>query len=156
MENRKVGKRIEARRKTQDARNEIGFVLVVLVGLLICGSAFGEWTEPSFHGELNEGVEPARTPFLSSDGLTMYFGRNIGALRRMYEAYRDVPSGAFTSEREVTELYNGESLYHPWVTSDGLRMYYAEFENFTVNTMLRMAQRSSTSDPWSKVADFDE
>jgi hypothetical protein len=131
-------------------------VLVVFVGLLMCGIAAADWSAPSFHGELNNGGEPARIPFLSSDGLTMYFGRNVGSQRRMYEAYRDIPSGAFTSEREVTELYNGESLYRPWVTSDGLRMYYAEFEDFTINTVLRMAERNSTSDPWTKVADFNE
>ncbi len=37
-----MGKRIDAGNETQTARNEIGFVLVVFVGLLVCGAALGD------------------------------------------------------------------------------------------------------------------
>gem|GEM_PF-749669 len=131
-------------------------VLTILVVLLVCGVAQAQWSAPVLHDELNDGSDSARSPDLSSDGLTMYFVRYKSGMARLFEAYRASSTGPFTSEHEVTELYNGEGLYSPWVSADGLRMYYSEFEDFTVNTVLRMAERSSTAMPWTRVRSFFE
>ncbi len=115
------------------------------------------WSQPALLEELNDPVlgHNAVCPNLSSDGLTMYFARRgTNGIMRLWEAYRDTPTGSFTSERPISELYEGRAMYAPWVSSDGLRLYYSQYETLWNSTLIHMAQRSSLQDPWQDVIMF--
>ncbi|KPK73747.1 MAG: hypothetical protein AMJ79_14975 [Phycisphaerae bacterium SM23_30] len=109
----------------------------------------GQWSEPVLLEELNDSANdiPATRPCLSKDGLTMYFMRD----GRIMEAYRDAPSGPFTSERAVTELDKG---YGIWVSEDELRLYYAHYEYASVGRRIRLATRNSKGELWQDVGTF--
>ena len=142
---------------TMTAQKQISLVITIILTAICSIASAGSWSEPVMLEELNDSVinQPAFAPHLSADGLTMYFNRDIGNSRRLWEAYRDTPDGPFTDEREISELYNpGKNIYFPWVSDDGLRMYYGRYESSTRNQMIRMAERSSTDDLWQDVVGF--
>lgn len=134
-------------------------IVGVLVVLGVCGVAMGAWSTPVLVSELNGPTgELAAHPCLSRDGLTMYFARCEpgGSYLRIVEAYRDTPQGIFTSEDVQDELVStGYDLKTPWISSDGLRLYYEEFEA-AGTAKAKMAQRASTGDTWTVVRLFDE
>ncbi len=118
------------------------------------------WTEPVHVAELDDAQgNKAASPCLSSDGLSMYydiFDSGGGALQRIMEAQRAVPYGPFTSKRMLSELSAaGNHLSGPWVSADGLRLYYMEFESSGAYR-IKMAERPSTGDSWVPVRTFDE
>ena len=127
-------------------------VAVTALTILLTGSATAEWSEPVLHEELND---PGAGTFasdacLSRDGLTIYFRRSTASgLRQIVEAYRDTPDGAFTSERVLNELNAGDDIYNCWISDDELRLYYSRYESYATGRMIRMAERSSTSDLWT-------
>jgi len=118
-----------------------------------------EWTEPVYHEELLSwwgGNISGTDPFLSDDGLTIYLSRHrwLENTYDLAEAYRDTPDGPFTSKRVITELYTGSKQMSPWVSSDQLRLYYAEIVGDGM--FIRLAERSSVGDTWTYVRTFDE
>lgn len=115
------------------------------------------WSDPVLLSELNDSISGynAGAPSLSSDGMTMYFHRRgSDGIVHLWEAYRDTPTGSFTSQRDITELFNDRTLYTPWVSGDRLRLYYAEHENDVTKTVIHMASRSSVSSLWSDTMSF--
>ena len=116
------------------------------------------WTEPVHLAELNDAQgNKAASPCLSSDGLSMYFHRYIPSLGLVciVEATRTMPAGEFTSERVLTELLGGgPGVAAPWISQDGLRLYYTE--STVDSNRMKMAERPSTSDTWTPVRTFDE
>ena len=134
-------------------------ITLVLTVVLISTCTFAHaarWSEPVLIPELNDPAinQQAYAPHLSADGLTMYFNRNIASSFRLWEAYRDTPDGPFVAERQITELYKGEKLYYPWVSADGLRMYYGRYEPSRGSYVLRVAKRDSADDIWQDVMGF--
>jgi len=105
-------------------------VVLVCVVLSATSVGWGDWTEPVKVGELDWKPIPihADQPFLSADGLTMYFNRYVVVLGKpvILEAYRDTPDGVFTSERVLEELFDGDGFAKPWASNDQLRLYYVE------------------------------
>jgi hypothetical protein len=89
-------------------------------------------------------------PFLSFDGLTLYFVRantDTFSYARIFQATRSVPSGPFTSVEEISTLnYSGGDLGAPWVSPDNLRMYYYRKESG--NLRLKISERASVSIAW--------
>jgi len=108
------------------------------------------WTTPAPLTEVNSSAEEW-SPFLSYDGLTLYFTRMGGpnaSSGRIYEAKRDTPSGPFTSVQEVRGQLNSVEghVLCPWVSPDNLRMYYyTEARGFFT---LRASERGSVDAPW--------
>ena len=97
-------------------------VIYVLLGLMFfSGVVRAEWTEPVSVDEVNTELVESQ-PFLSFDGLTLYFNRRVNEKARIYAATRDEPSGPFTSVAEV--LSSSYHVVSPWVSPDNLRMYY--------------------------------
>ncbi len=116
------------------------------------------WSEPVWLNELNgiHGYE-AGSPCLSPDRSTIYFHRFIPALEYgcIVEACRTTPEGPFTSERVLTELCTaGYGVFAPWVSEDGLRLYYKEY--IVEGNRVRMAQRTSVGEVWTPVHAFYE
>jgi len=133
--------------------------LIAATVLLVSGLALAEWTEPVLLEELNApGIdEQAKDVCLSGDGLTMYFMRdNDIDYEQIHEACRDVLSGQFIFERTLDELYtNHQKIYTPWVSQDQLRLYFGRYDGGTTRIIMRMAERSNTTDPWSFSKRFD-
>jgi len=116
------------------------------------------WSEPVWLNELN-GVEghAAASPCLSPDRLTIYFNRYIPELGYdcIVEACRETPEGPFTSERVLTELSTtGYHVSAPWVSEDGLRLYYKE--NLADGNQIKMAQRAGVGETWTPAHTFYE
>jgi hypothetical protein len=127
------------------------FILAVLMLPFFYGLASAGWSEPLLITEVN--TEPAEewAPFLSFDGLTLYFSRvrsDSYYYGRIFEATREEPFGFFTSIGEIPGYLNlspGHDLC-PWVSPDNLRMYYHyEYQGIF---SLRFSERVSVDDPW--------
>jgi parallel beta-helix repeat protein len=133
----------------------------VLMGvpLVYCGAAIAGWSMPKFIAELNlSQTERAAHPCLSKSGLTIYFMRYdaVSGRWRIVEACREMPEGAFTSERILNELVlTGYDLRDPWVSADELRLYYVEFDASGASKV-KMAQRTAKGEPWTVVSTLSE
>jgi len=118
-----------------------------------------QWTEPVPLKNVNSDSAEDWSPFLSFDGLTLYFSRvrsDTFYYGRMFEATRDEAAGPFTSVQEVSGPLNdtpGHQLF-PWVSQDGLRMYY--HNELGGIFQLRISERSSTDNPWPEGMSIDE
>jgi parallel beta-helix repeat protein len=116
------------------------------------------WSQPVPVTEVNTEYTEG-SPFLSFDGLSLYFARlgtNIFLYGRIYEARRDKPFGPFTSVREISELNQPRThVLCPWVSSDNLRMYY-HTEQSGVGWRLKFSKRASVNNPWPQGTDISE
>ena len=133
-------------------------VTAIVVVLGLCGSAWAEWSEPVPVLEVNTAYSDA-WPFLSFDGLTLYFTRmdtDTFYYTRIFQATRPVPSGPFTSVQNISTLnYSGGHVSFPWVSQDNLRMYYYRTEPGSIWRM-KLSERASVSDPWPAGVNISE
>ncbi len=131
------------------------FAAVVFLGL--CQPSLAEWTEPVQVTEVNTEYDDW-TPFLSFDGLTLYFSRlrtDSFYYGRIFEATRQEPYGPFTSVREVLKSSN-RHVFAPWVSPDNLRMYYhTDIESQNLQ-LLKVSERASVNDPWPQGTNISE
>jgi WD40-like Beta Propeller Repeat len=119
-------------------------VASVLV-LLFSGIVFAEWSEPILHDELNGSSGAiAERPWVSSDGLDMYYIKNY----KLQHANRPTVSSVFSPTGSIDELYDGEPLTYICLNEDQTRLYYSENVNSTVKSVIRQASRASSTDPW--------
>ncbi len=108
-------------------------------------------TEPVLLTELNSTYN-AEYPHLARDGVTLYFGRkDENGLRRLYTATRDLDTGVFSNITPVEGLAAGANLYTPWISDDGLRLYYGIYSEAI---RLYQAERDTISDPWTPMLYF--
>jgi len=133
-------------------------LLAVLGALALYGQASAQWAEPKSIAEINSDYHD-KSPFLSYDGLTLYFSRQDGPgwhYTRIYEATRPEPFGSFTSAEEITALnYSGGHVDYPWVSPDNLRMYYYRTEPGSIGR-LKITERASINDPWEPGINISE
>ncbi len=95
------------------------------------GPTPGLWSEPVPLAEVNLDSAEEWSPVLSADGLTLYFGRVHAPgqpFGRIFQASRQsaLPYSRFTAVAEIPGALNrseGDVLC-PWVSPDGLHMYY--------------------------------
>jgi len=90
-------------------------------------------------------------PFLSFDGLTLYFARVRSDTfydGRIFQATRQQPFGPFTEVREIDGPLNSSAGHNllPWVSPDNLRMYYHNESGGRFALML--TERTSATEPW--------
>ncbi|MCX5638296.1 MAG: hypothetical protein NTX52_11485, partial [Planctomycetota bacterium] len=124
--------------------------IVAMLGLLaLCPAALADWTEPVPLTEVNTDYHD-KSPFLSFDGLTLYFCRENGPwgwTTRIYKATRQQPYGPFTSVEEISALNIPDAhVADPWVSPDNLRMYY--YRTGGGRDRIMLTKRTSTNDPW--------
>lgn len=133
-------------------------VLEVLIIFGLSGAVWAQWTTPVPLTEVNTEYTE-RTPFLSFDGLTLYFCRqDTGSFyyTRIYKASRSEPFGLFTAVEEVSELnYSGGHVSSPWVSPDNLRMYYNRTESGDY-WRFKFSERASVDVPWSVGSNISE
>lgn len=132
----------------------------ILLGLFVSAPALAIiWSDPVLLPELNNPITGniGFDPFLTSDGLSVYFCRNNSdGDSRILMATRSSVSGPFTSTVLISELDIGKRIYSPWVSTDGLRMYYSRHEDTQTKQVIIMAERSNLSDPWEDVMTFTD
>jgi len=108
------------------------------------------WTKPVPLNGVNTDYHD-KAPFLSYDGLTLYFSRQDGPgwhHTRIYQATREKPFGP-TLVEEISTLNNPSAhIDYPWVSPDYLRMYYYSASGSSANSRLYVSERQSTDDPW--------
>lgn len=135
---------------------------VSLVALLlvfgVCGRAAAEmWTSAVPVDEVNTEYHEG-APFLSYDGLSLYFSRQgePGPYPgRLYSASRPAPQGPFTSVQELVGLSTaGENVNYSWASPDNLRLYY--YQTLAGDRIIRMSERTSPTDPWEVGTDIGE
>jgi Tol biopolymer transport system component len=134
---------------------DIGIVLLVCLSICSPGKTSGsqswqQWQPPVPLSEVNSSGFNDKSPFLSFDGLTLYFSREnepAGYFSRIFQATRTTPDGPFGDVHEITSLTSGAGhVGCPWVSPDGLRMYYYSTSGMT--RFLRMSQRSDIHKAW--------
>ena len=122
-------------------------LVLATVVIVLCHSAAADiWTTPVPVSEINTEYDEG-APFLSYDGLTLYFSRQgvPGPYPgRLYSATRPAPHGQFTSEQELSNLSSpGNIINYSWVSEDNLRLYYYQTPH-----VIKMTERIATNDPW--------
>jgi hypothetical protein len=133
---------------------------LMVVILWTNSGALAVWSTPVLLDELNDPIadETAFQPGLSKDCLTMYFCRfDSGGLRYLWEAVGDTPTGPFNVVRKLSEL--GNTTQDPWISSDGLRLYYAWNKwsgGSTEGDVISMASRNCLGDTWTHTTRFTE
>lgn len=129
-------------------RNLLFAVGITLLGLV--DSASAAWTEPVPLVEINTDYHD-RAPFLSFDGLTLYFARQDGPgwhYARLYQATRSDTLAPFTSIKEISTLnYSSGHVDYPWVSPDNLRMYYYRTEPGSIRR-IKFTRRETTDEQW--------
>ncbi|MHC4692692.1 MAG: hypothetical protein ACYS67_08115, partial [Planctomycetota bacterium] len=132
-------------------------LVAILIVSVLCGLALGQWSEPVPITEVN--TEYAEwTPFLSFDGLSLYFARGMTSSYyyfRIFEATRQEPYGPFTSVNEVLST-SGKHLMSPWVSPNNLRMYYFAQTEHPIRWQIKVSERASVNDPWPQGTDISE
>jgi predicted outer membrane repeat protein len=117
------------------------------------GPMAGKWSEPVPLAEVNLDDAEEWAPVLSADSLTLYFGRVNGPesdLGRIFQATRPAPTpdSPFASIIKLPGTLNhapGHVLC-PWVSPDGLRLYY----NYQTGSTFRLmvSERAADSPRW--------
>ena len=133
-------------------------VLVCSLGRASSPQSCQQWQPPVPLGEVNSSGFNDKSPFLSFDGLTLYFSREnepAGYLARLYQATRETPDGLFGDVREIIPLTDGGGhVSCPWVSADGLRMYY--YSTSGLRRWLRMSQRGGVDESWPRASYVSE
>ena len=141
--------------------------LFFCISFLSCSIiSFSYWAEPVLLSELN-GVNPpvsAGAPCIASDGMSIFFSRKttpgVFSSTMIFEAWKDDADGLFVNSKALTELYNGDFISDPWISEDGLRLYYVEIEYSSVlrrhARLLKMATREDIGLDWRTIRSHPE
>jgi len=128
---------------------EIKLTAVVILFAILAVPVWAQWSVPVPIEEINTEYQE-KAPFLSYDGLTLYFDRantNTFSGTRIYQATRAHPFGVFTEVQEISSLNGSERhVSYAWVSPDNLRMYY--YTNTGIDR-LKFTERASVFNPWA-------
>lgn len=97
------------------------------------------WSAPVPIAALNT-VGRDSTPFLSADGLAVYFVRTDAAGGDLYVSRRDSTVAAFPTARAITELNTPDYESDPWVAPDHRSIYFIQ-DDATSTSILMYATR---------------
>ena len=114
------------------------------------------WTEPRPLGPNINSEAADGAPWLSSDGLSLYFGsRRPGSYGRMdlWVAKRLTLTSPWSEPENLGQTVNTpQDEYHPSLTKDGLTMYFSGFwfprEGSVGQSDIWVTRRKSLSDAW--------
>jgi hypothetical protein len=120
----------------------------IIIVLALCECVWA-WTVPVPVNEVNTNYHD-KAPFLSYDGLNLYFSRADGPgwhYARIYQATRESPDGPFGSVQEISTLNDlANHVDYPWVSADNKRMYY--YKTIVGGSELKFTQRDTTDEVW--------
>lgn len=98
-----------------------------------------------------DSTEYESSPFLSADGLTLYFGSNRAdgsGSNDIWFATRAIPSGLFAAPQSLAFVSTSDSENTPTLTANGLSLFY-EVTGNVGKADLWVATRASTTEPFS-------
>jgi hypothetical protein len=100
---------------------------------------------------------PEQDPFISADGLTLLFsGRPTGTHHELFEATRRSRRERFTLVGPIANVNSTNNEWSPWLSSDGLRLYFNSQRAGTGGYDLWMATRSDTSSPFDDPVELSD
>lgn len=106
----------------------------------------GDWTLPAPLTEVNSQFSD-KAAFLSLDGLTLYFARDLGSSGCLYAAARQTAEGPFGEPWQIFELNPPDgAVDYPWVSPDNRRLYYYSSEGGWGR--LKMSTKSTFTGWW--------
>ena len=127
-------------------------ILFIIIFIAVFSvAAFSTWTEPSPVTVANDPSAEDWSPFLTFDGLTLYFARVRSATSyygKICTAARNSLSEPFTSI-QILDCPLNDSPGHqlcPWVSCDNLRLYYHNETSGIFHLMY--SERASIEEPW--------
>jgi hypothetical protein len=85
-------------------------------------------------------------PWLSADGLTLYFGSNRGGNYDLYRTTRASAASQFAQPTAVGELNSTSDDYTPVLSADGLEIFFASYRAGHNNNDIWRATRSTATD----------
>ena len=126
------------------------FFLFLLLVAFCTAPTFSQWSTPVPITAINDPSAEDWSPFITTDGLTLYFVRVRSPLSyygKICAATRKDIDEPFTSPRVLDCPLNNSPGHQlcPWVSCDNLRMYYHN-ENGIWRIML--SERTSVDEPW--------
>jgi hypothetical protein len=91
------------------------------------GAAFGAPTHVSISGGGNPNPAQPQSPFLSRDGLTLYFVANSssGTDKDIWTATRATTTGTFGGAQALAGVNSTKDDLRPWLSDDELTIYFA-------------------------------
>jgi hypothetical protein len=129
-------------------------VITAILIAMIMNPALANWTTPVPITELNTTASESY-PYLSADYLTIYFDRMDSTTHgcfQLFKATRNTVNGEFTSVSSISELnVIGHDVTCPWISQDGLRLYYSEHWEFKVSTRASLNAVWSSGQPLSEL-----
>lgn len=114
------------------------------LALASCPAGLGEFGVP----ERLNGLEldgNLYAPFLAADGRTLYFAARIGNDEQIFSATRSVVGTEFTAPAEVQSLNSPALDGAPWLSADGLRVYFFSDRGGATGRDLWFASRAEAS-----------
>jgi hypothetical protein len=119
------------------------------------------WSDPVPLAEVNLDSAEEWSPVLSADGLTLYFGRVCAVdqpFGRIFQATRQStqPWSRFTGVAEIPGALNQSAgdVLCPWISPDGLRMYYTLQSGSVFRLMV--SERPADSQLWPAGTEIHE
>lgn len=133
---------------------KLALVTFFLLPLLFTSALAQQAVTPVLLDELNTAEYDAGYPCLSRYGCEIYFARGTSDGIRLFVATRPNLDAPFDNIQRLTDLENGNSQASPWISDDGLRLYYSE--GVAGDDYLKMAYRPATDWPWVEIRTFTE
>ncbi len=85
-----------------------------------------DFEAPEPGAQLRVGALVLNDPFLTNDGLTLFFSSDsVTGNADLFVAYRPALEAAFTSYSALNELNSSSAEHDPFLTADGSRLYFA-------------------------------
>ena len=133
--------------------------VLILILLFLSTAAFANWSVPVPVEVANDPSAEDWSPFITTDGLTLYFARvrsSSSYYGKICVARRNNIDEPFSSSQVLDCPLNKSSGHQlcPWVSCDNLRMYY---HNETGSTFcLMLSERESLEQPWPAGKSIEE
>ena len=133
--------------------------LLIIISVFFVVPAFSAWTEPVPVTIVNDPSAEDWSPFLTTDGLTLYFARvrsSSSYYGKIYAATRSDIDAPFSSVKVLDCPLNNSPGHQlcPWVSCDNLRMYYHNETGGVFHLML--SERDSIDAPWPAGKSLEE
>ena len=125
-------------------------ILLLLIAAFIAVPVYSQWSEPVPVTVANDPSAEDWSPFLTTDGLTLYFARvrsSSSSHGKICAATRNDIDEPFKSAQVLDCPLNNSPGHQlcPWVSCDNLRMYY---HNEDGRYRIMFSERKSISEPW--------
>lgn len=132
--------------------------IFILITAFCTVPAFSKWSEPVPVTVANDPSAEDWSPFITTDGLTLYFARvrsSNSYYGKICAATRNDIDEPFTSA-QVLDCPLNKSPGHqlcPWVSCDNLRMYY---HNEDGRYRIMLSERNTIDEPWPAGKSIEE